>query len=249
VVVLVVLASLLLFAGGALGVYAVTKRLAGRSTESRAEARPTDRATAPAAAPDPGVSAGSASTSVSCDTARRPVAAAKPPVFHTPPPMSIDPARRYTATIDTTCGQIVIALDAKAAPQTVNNFVSLARAGFYDGLTWHRVVRGFVVQGGDPQGTGAGGPGYAFADELNPSGRYTIGTVAMANAGPDTNGSQFFVVVGTAAASLPPKYTIFGAVTQGIEVAQAFQRFAPEGEGPTAVPLYMFKVDIAESGP
>jgi len=246
-----VIAAVLMAAGGGLAVYSITKRVARgiRSSDLRAEVRYGDRTTAPAAQPDPGASAGRAASSVSCDTARRPATGSTRPTFTAPPPMRIDPAKRYTTTIDTTCGRIVIALDARAAPQTVNNFVTLARAGFYDGLTWHRVVKDFVVQGGDPGGTGAGGPGYAFPDELNPSGRYTIGTVAMANAGPDTNGSQFFVVVGTAAAGLPPNYTIFGAVTQGIEVAQAFQRFAPEGEGPTAVPLYMFKVDITESGP
>ena len=124
----------------------------------------------------------------------------------------------------------MVRLDAKAAPHTVNNFVFLARQGFYDGLTFHRVVPGFVIQGGDPSGDGTGGPGYTFADEL-PDDGYPTGSVAMANSGPGTNGSQFFVVTGDAS-FLPNSYSRFGRVTEGLDVAKTIERFAD----PSATP-------------
>jgi cyclophilin family peptidyl-prolyl cis-trans isomerase len=132
--------------------------------------------------------------------------------------MTIDASRHYTATIDTEKGKIVLDLDPNLAPNTVNNFVFLAQQGFYDGLKWHRVVPGFVIQGGDPLGTGAGGPGYKFADEPV-KGEYTEGCVAMANAGPNTNGSQFFICIADDR-SLPKQYNLFGHVTSGIDVAK-----------------------------
>ncbi len=138
-----------------------------------------------------------------------------------PPEMQIDTASTiYEVTLDTPRGQIVMDLDPRLAPVTVNHFVSQARNGFYDGLTFHRVVPGFVVQGGDPDGTGRGGPGYRFADEPV-RGEYTLGALAMANAGPDTNGSQFFICIDDCTAKLEPLYNLFGYVTSGIEVAQA----------------------------
>jgi cyclophilin family peptidyl-prolyl cis-trans isomerase len=136
------------------------------------------------------------------------------------PPFEIDPAATFDVTVATDKGDIVMALDAKLAPKTVNNFVVQARNGFYDGLTFHRVVPGFVIQGGDPDGTGRGGPGYKFADEPV-QGAYTLGAVAMANAGPDTNGSQFFICIEDCQDKLQPLYNLFGYVTSGIEVAQA----------------------------
>ena len=117
---------------------------------------------------------------------------------------------------------IVMELDPGLAPVTVNNFVSLARDGFYDGLKFHRVVPEFVIQGGDPEGTGRGGPGYRFADEPV-RGEYTVGAVAMANAGPDTNGSQFFICIDDCTRKLDKLYNLFGFVTSGIEVAQSIQ--------------------------
>jgi peptidylprolyl isomerase len=144
--------------------------------------------------------------------------------FDGPPPMVIDPAKRYTATMDTSMGTMVIALDAVKAPNTVNNFVFLARYHYYDGLTFHRVINGFVIQGGCPEGSGRGGPGYRFADELPKPGQYEIGSLAMANAGPNTNGSQFFVITGPDGARLPPAYALFGKVVKGVEVADAIQR-------------------------
>ena len=134
--------------------------------------------------------------------------------------MQIDTSKIFQVTIETDRGPIVMELDPSLAPNTVNNFVSLARDGYYDGLTFHRVVPEFVIQGGDPEGSGRGGPGYKFADEPV-KGEYTLGAVAMANAGPDTNGSQFFICIDDCTRKLDKLYNLFGHVTSGIEVAQA----------------------------
>src|SRR5205823_1856459 len=143
--------------------------------------------------------------------------------FASAPGRCIDPNKKYTAEMKTTKGTMTIELDAKKAPKTVNNFVYLSRYHFYDGVSFHRIIPGFVVQGGDPQGTGAGDPGYKFADELPKAGQYEVGSLAMANSGPNTNGSQFFIIVGDQGVQLPPKYSLFGKVTSGIEVAKALE--------------------------
>src|SRR5262249_2398613 len=133
-----------------------------------------------------------------------------------PPAMVIDPTKHYTSTLTTTKGTFEVELYPDDAPTTVNNFVCLARAGYYDNTRFHRILAGFVIQGGDPTGTGTGGPGYQFADE--PVKRnYELGTLAMANAGPNTNGGQFFVVVGPQGEHLPKRYTIFGKVIAGMD--------------------------------
>ena len=134
-----------------------------------------------------------------------------------PPPMSINVDALYKVTITTDRGDIVMELDPALAPQTVNNFVALARRGFYDNVTFHRVVPSFVIQGGDPEGSGRGGPGYKFADEPV-KGEYTHGAVAMANSGPDTNGSQFFICIDDCTRKLDKAYNLFGYVTSGLEV-------------------------------
>ena len=139
-----------------------------------------------------------------------------------PPAHEIDDSKIYRATITTDRGAIVADLDPKLAPNTVNHFVALSRQGFYDGLTFHRVEPGFVIQGGDPEGTGRGGPGYKFADEPVKA-PYVLGALAMANAGPDTNGSQFFICIDDCQDKLQPLYNLFGNVTSGIEVAQSIQ--------------------------
>lgn len=144
--------------------------------------------------------------------------------FSSPPEMGIDPDKRYTATLSTSLGEIVIALDAVKAPETVNNFVFLALNHYYDGVIFHRIINGFMCQGGDPTGTGRGGPGYRFADELPKPREYQIGSVAMANAGPDTNGSQFFIVSGPSGVGLPPAYSLFGQVVKGLDVVDSMQR-------------------------
>ena len=138
--------------------------------------------------------------------------------YASPPPMSIDPNKRYTATIKTSLGDMTAELYAKDAPNTVNNFVFLAREGFYDGVIFHRIIKDFMVQTGDPTGTGRGDPGYRFNDELSGPHRYEKGTLAMANAGPNTQGSQFFICHGPRAESLPKNYSIFGKVTDGLDV-------------------------------
>ncbi|HEX5366987.1 MAG TPA: peptidylprolyl isomerase [Acidimicrobiales bacterium] len=134
-----------------------------------------------------------------------------------PPAFEIDESARYDVTIATDKGDIVLELDPRLAPATVNNFVALARQGFYDGVTFHRVVPDFVIQGGDPEGSGRGGPGYRFPDEPV-QGEYTRGAVAMANAGPDTNGSQFFICIADCTRKLDKAYNLFGHVTAGLDV-------------------------------
>ena len=150
--------------------------------------------------------------------------------FADAPEMGIDPTKRYTATMETSMGTMVIALDALKAPKTVNSFVFLALNHYYEGVIFHRIIKGFVCQGGDPTGTGRGGPGYRFEDELPKPGQYEIGSLAMANAGPNTNGSQFFLISGPDGVRLPPAYALFGKVVKGLEVVEAMQN-VPTGPG------------------
>ena len=137
--------------------------------------------------------------------------------YRTPPPMTINTAHHYLVTMNTNKGTITLRLDPKLAPNTVNNFVFLARDHFYDGLKFHRVVAGFVIQGGDPLGTGSGGPGYKFNDEPV-LGEYTAGAVAMANSGANTNGSQFFICTVDDTKALAKSYNLFGYVQSGMDV-------------------------------
>ena len=169
--------------------------------------------------------------------------------FTKAPPMCINPSASYTAIVKTDVGTFDIALDAKAAPKTVNNFVFLARYHFYDGVTFHRVIPGFVVQGGDPTGTGSGGPGYTIPDELPKAGAYKIGSVAMANTGqPNSGGSQFFIVVGTQGEQLPPSYSLFGQVTSGMSVVQKIA--ADGGASPNGTPKVVHKmISVTIQGP
>ena len=160
------------------------------------------------------------------------------------PAMQIDPSKKYTAIFHTSKGEIQIALFADKAPVTVNNFVFLAREGFYNNTTFHRVIKGFMVQGGDPTGSGRGGPGYRFNDE--PVGRkYQRGIVAMANAGPNTNGSQFFIM--HADYPLPPNYTIFGMLTKGFEVLDGIATARTGAQDRPVAPVAINSVTINES--
>jgi peptidyl-prolyl cis-trans isomerase B (cyclophilin B) len=144
--------------------------------------------------------------------------------YSAPPEMTIDPNRSYSATFDTSKGRIVCELYPKDAPKTVNNFVFLAREGFYNGTQFHRVIADFMVQGGDPTGTGRGGPGYEFEDELTNNPRtHKVGSLSMANAGPNTNGSQFFITH-IATDWLNGKHTVFGQVITGQDVVNAIQQ-------------------------
>src|ERR1700748_1163676 len=140
--------------------------------------------------------------------------------YSAPPPMSIDATKNYSATFEVTGGTIIVDLFAKDAPKTVNNFVFLAREGFYDGTVFHRVIPDFMIQGGDPTGTGRGGPGYKFEDETkgSPNKFDQPGKLAMANAGPGTNGSQFFITT-VPTEWLTGKHTIFGEVVEGQDIA------------------------------
>jgi cyclophilin family peptidyl-prolyl cis-trans isomerase len=139
-----------------------------------------------------------------------------------PPEMKIDVNKTYTVTIDTTKGKIVLTLFPKDAPKTVNSFVFLANQKFYDGTIFHRVIPNFMIQGGDPEGTGTGGPGYEFENENQSSTHgFKPGTLAMANAGPGTNGSQFFICDGESPWLTADKYTIFGEVKEGQDVVKA----------------------------
>ncbi|MEK7295557.1 MAG: peptidylprolyl isomerase, partial [Actinomycetota bacterium] len=137
--------------------------------------------------------------------------------FEKAPPTCIDATRSYSAVVTTNKGDFTIVLDAIKAPLAVNSFVTLARYHFFDGTTCHRAILDFVVQCGDPTATGSGGPGYQFADELPGDGQYRVGSIAMANSGADTNGSQFFVITGSQGTTLPPNYTLFGQVTEGLD--------------------------------
>jgi cyclophilin family peptidyl-prolyl cis-trans isomerase len=143
--------------------------------------------------------------------------------FEKPPPLCVAVAKTYTAEIQTSKGLMVANLDVKTATKTVNNFVILARYKYFDGIAFHRIIPGFVLQGGDPQQTGTGGPGYKFEDELPKPGSYKLGSLAMANSGPNTNGSQFFIIAGDTGTSLQPQYSLFGQVTQGLEVVKAIE--------------------------
>ncbi len=145
--------------------------------------------------------------------------------YSAPPPMTIDPNKQYSATLHTNKGDIVVDLFANDAPKTVNNFVFLAREGFYNGVTFHRVIPGFMAQGGDPTGSGSGGPGYRFEDERN-NRQHLEGTLSMANAGPNTNGSQFFICYAPQP-HLNGRHTVFGQVTQGMDVVRQLRERDP----------------------
>lgn len=190
---------------------------------------------------------------------------ADPRQYENPPEMALEDGVDYRAVIETSCGDIAMDLLEDEAPTTVNNFVFLAQEGFYDGLIWHRVEPNQVIQGGDPEGTGSGGPGYAIKDELPESKKdYTYGTVGMANSGPDTGGSQFFIVVkdpdpegGFQPAGYPPDYAIFGRVDP--EDADSVETLTKISEVPTTggqdptlatrprVPVYIETIEIIEA--
>lgn len=173
--------------------------------------------------------------------------------FAKAPPSCIDAAKTYTAEVTTNKGAYTIALDPGAAPLTVNNFVVLARYHYFDNTICHRAIPGFAVQCGDPTGTGSGGPGYSFADELPAAGSYKVGSVAMANsASPDTNGSQFFIITGDSGVALAPDYTLFGQVTDGLDTTvQALDALGNSDSASNGVPpleqIIVESVTITES--
>jgi cyclophilin family peptidyl-prolyl cis-trans isomerase len=172
--------------------------------------------------------------------------------FEKAPPTCIDPAKSYSAVVTTNKGAYTVVLDAVAAPNTVNNFVVLARYHYFDNTVCHRAIPGFAVQCGDPTASGSGGPGYEFTDELPAAGSYKIGSLAMANAGANTNGSQFFLITGDSGVALPPSYSLFGQVTDGLDTTvKALDAAGNPDEASNGVPpleqLIIESVAITES--
>ena len=165
--------------------------------------------------------------------------------YDSAPELTIDLAKDYSAVIHTTAGDISVDLFASNAPQTVNNFAFLANDGFYDDVIFHRTIKGFMIQGGDPTASGRGGPGYRFRDEFHDKTSYTRGTLAMANAGPNTNGSQFFIM--HADYGLPNAYTIFGEVTDGMDVVDAIAEAPVGAQDRPNDPVTITGIDIAEA--
>ncbi len=165
------------------------------------------------------------------------------------PTLVLDRSKTYLATVETSCGAFVVELDPKKAPKTGGSFVTLARDGIYDGLGFHRIAPGFVIQGGDPAGNGSGGPGYKIREKPPADVVYSEGTVAMAKAGNEpagTSGSQFFVVTGNNA-NLTPDYALLGQVTKGIDVVHRIEDLSSTSDGPPSKPVVMTKISIAES--
>ncbi len=164
--------------------------------------------------------------------------------FSKSPDLGIDPNKRYTALISTSKGDITVALAPERAPNTVNSFVYLARHGYYDGLGFHRIIPGFMLQGGCPEGTGTGGPGYEFEDEINAH-KIVRGALAMANAGPNTNGSQFFIVTVEQAPWLDGKHTVFGEVTSGMDVVDQLEGLPTDGRDRPKEPALIEKLSFS----
>jgi peptidyl-prolyl cis-trans isomerase B (cyclophilin B) len=196
----------------------------------------------PTASPSPSASP---ELTVACDAEIPAAADEEKEQYARPPRMRIDPKAEYAAVMDTSCGRVELELFARETPTTVNNFVFLAREGFYDGLTFHRVIPDFVLQGGDPQGDGSGGPGYAFEDEIVKRLKFDEpGLLAMANSGPDTNGSQFFITTGMPT-HLNGLHTIFGRVTKGMSVVREIEALGSP-EGALQAQIYIEQVTIVE---
>ncbi len=214
--------------------------LANRSTKTSATSK---SSSAPA-------TASPTAATVACGGSVPEAASKEKTTYKKPPKMVIDPKKTYTATIKTSCGTIVMELDQKLAPNTVNSFVFLANHGFYDGLIFHRISKDFVIQGGDPTGTGTSGPGYSTVDAPPKDATYPIGTVAMAKAGNDpagTSGSQFFIVTGKNGTSLSADYAIIGKVRSGQDVAKKIEDLPIEGgatDGKPAETVYIESIRI-----
>ena len=211
----------------------------------------------PAASGTPTPSASPTPQPVACGATAPADANKQPQQFAKPPPMTTDPKRTYTATLDTSCGKIVVRLLADTAPKTVNSFAFLAGKGFFDGTHFHRIDTSIdIIQGGDPTGTGGGSPGYTIPDELSGKESYGPGVVAMANAGADTGGSQFFIVYGPKGRALDnaPNYTIFGRIVKGLDVAKKIATIPVQdptaglaGQQPSET-VYIDKVTVTVSG-
>ena len=165
-------------------------------------------------------------------------------IIHRPGPLLVASTPMTQATLHTSEGPIEVELFSEDAPKTVENFTKLAGNGFYDGLVFHRVIPDFMIQGGCPQGTGTGGPGYQFEDEINQH-KALRGSLAMANAGPNTNGSQFFIITTDATPWLDGKHTVFGQVTSGQDVAERISHVARDGRDRPLVPVTIDRIELA----
>lgn len=188
-------------------------------------------------------SPGSSAAAGTCTAAKQ---GTPPKTYNAPPPMKIDTKKDYSATIQTNCGSFTVDLLEKDAPKTVNNFVFLAREGFFEGTLFHRVIPSFMIQGGDPKGNGSGDPGYKFEDETDPSDSFAEpGILAMANSGPNTNGSQFFVTVAPAE-HLNGKHTIFGTVTDGMDAVNTIVGVPTAAQDKPVDDVVITKVTITE---
>jgi peptidyl-prolyl cis-trans isomerase B (cyclophilin B) len=208
--------------------------------------------------PTPSVSPTPTATVVACGGTVPAAASKAKPTYTKPPPMTIDTKKTYTVTMETSCGTMEISFDAKQAPNTVNSLVFLIQHHFYDGLIFHRISQGFVIQGGDPKGDGSGGPGYTTVDAPGSNAKYPIGTVAMAKTSSEPNGtagSQFFIVTSNSAQSaLAPggtgQYAIVGHVTSGLDVVNKIAAIPIQGGTPDGAPsqtVYMIKVTVKVS--
>jgi cyclophilin family peptidyl-prolyl cis-trans isomerase len=213
----------------------------------KSSATPTTAASSTTTKPAPPGGAGNTSPSAITTSADCPAsltATLNQPSYSAPPPMTINTSKTYTATVTTDLGPFTIQLDPKTAPKAVNSFVFLAKQHFYDCVVFHRVIKTFMDQTGDPTGTGDGGPGYQFADELPATAtpQYPLGSVAMANSGPNTNGSQFFVVAGPEGESLAPSYTLFGKVTSGMNVVDQINAAGSAASSSTGTPVTLHRI-------
>jgi peptidyl-prolyl cis-trans isomerase B (cyclophilin B) len=216
--------------------------------KASASAKPTTSPSAPDGKPTKTgtVEPKPAPKTVACGATAPSTATDAKPQFSNAPPISIDTTASYSATMKTSCGTIDLNLFPDKAPTAVNNFVFLARQGFFDGLRFHRVVPGFVIQGGDPLGDGTGGPGYQFANEVAKGEAFDRpGVLAMANSGPDTNGSQFFITLDKTPNLTPQQYTIFGEVSRGLSTAERIARVPAENEQ-AAQSIYIDSVKVSE---
>jgi cyclophilin family peptidyl-prolyl cis-trans isomerase len=246
--------------GGAVAIFAVAFFLLTRHSSSKKNVATSTSTTVPGATTTPGATTAAANLAVAVLPAPAnspcPKADGSSPhytKFTAAPPNCLDPAKTYTATMQTDVGNITIKLDPKKAPMAANSFVYLAGYHFFDGIVFHRVIPGFVDQGGDPTGTGTGGPGYQFADELPQPGDYKAGSLAMANSGPNTNGSQFFLLVSDAAGQQlvqavggKASYSLYGQVTAGLDIVTKINNDG-DASGTPKVQHKMVKVTVAAS--
>jgi cyclophilin family peptidyl-prolyl cis-trans isomerase len=213
----------------------ITLFAVGCSAQSTPSQPPTSKPAAAPSASSPAKTTAAASPtaqpSATPSPSTQPAQPAKPRTYTSAPAMQIEKKKKYIANVETSLGSFKIELLVSESPVAVNNFVFLSKEGFYNGVIFHRIIKTFMVQTGDPQGTGMGGPGYRFADELPPKRAYLAGTVAMANSGPNTNGSQFFINTVDNTKNLQPNYVLFGQVSEGMDVVQ---KIAAVPVGPSA---------------